>query len=186
MKEYDFSTAESLIGFIQKNREKIVGHTLKHLYSDCWFYKGVVHIMTDLPVVIELDDRWINLYYMLLSHVIITCGKKDEILRKDEAAHVVKIRDEAHDFFGREFGDGIDRKYIEDRKIVDVIVERFSHSFELDVQGNERPDGGDYFSNIRVLLDSGLTICFCGGDGIVDGYLFIRCEGTPYEQDRSN
>ena len=69
------------------------------------------------------------------------------------------------------------KEEIENCKIIGVTVDRFSHAFECNpCTGEMRPEGGDYFSTIRLFLDSGTTLCFCGEDSISDGYMDMWCE----------
>ena len=80
------------------------------------------------------------------------------------------------DYYGEEFGYGEDKDQIEGRIILDVSVERFSEAFRCGKTGKMRPAGGDYFSTIRLFLDSGKILCSTGLDDITDGWNEMWCE----------
>ena len=80
------------------------------------------------------------------------------------------------DYYDEELELGEEKHLIENCVITDIQIERFSYEFECDIQGNIRPEGGDYFSTIRLYLDSGKVLCFRGADSICDGYIEIWCE----------
>ena len=65
---------------------------------------------------------------------------------------------------------------IEDNVILEVTVERFSHAFEHNIQGDMRLGSGDYFSTIRLHLESGKILCFAEDEAVADGYIRYWCE----------
>lgn len=177
MKTYHFIKAEPLLAFIEKYREKIVGQTLKHFDSDLWLLANNQHHSSDEPVILELDDYYIAIYYFLTSDLKICIGKKEEIEKDRKVAYTMGWRSYVFDYYGEEFGVGEKKELIEGCKVIDITVERFSTAFECDaVTGKMRPDGGDYFSTIRIYLDSGKKICLCGESALCDGYVSIWCE----------
>ena len=175
MKAYHFTEAENLITFIEENKEKIIGRCLRQLFVEWWPCYQQENI-SDIPVVIGLSDCYLIIDYVIPSDMVITVGSKDEIFKDDRAAHVIGIKNCLVDYYCEEFGDGIEKELIENCKIVDIQVERFSDAFEYNIHGDMRPQGGDYFPTIRVFLDSGKVLCFCGASAILDGYIEIWCE----------
>jgi hypothetical protein len=176
MREYDFTEATPFIEFLDKHRDKIIGSRLKSLYVHIWpEYRGCVFF--DCPAVLELDAGFVVISYYLPSDIGITFGTKEEIMQIREAADVIDGKYLMVDYYRREFDLGIKKEEIENCKIVRVTVDRFSNAFECNpCTGEMRPEGGDYFSTIRLFLDSGITLCFCGEDSISDGYMDMWCE----------
>lgn len=175
MRTYHFTEAEHLTTFIKENKEKILGCCLHQLYTDYWPCHQRTSI-SDIPVVIVLSDYYLIIKYLIPSDIEITIGTKDEIVKDDEIAHVISLKNDMVDYYCEEFGDGIKKELIENCKIEDIQVERFSDAFECNTNGDMRPKDGDYFSTIRVFLDSGKVLCFCGADSVLDGYIEIWCE----------
>ena len=102
--------------------------------------------------------------------------RQNEIIDDKEASQMLNIKDNLIDYYGEKLELGEEKQLIENCVVDDIKVERFSHEFECDIQGNTRPEGGDYFLTIRLFLDSGKILCFCGADSICDGYIEIWCE----------
>ena len=173
MKIISFTEATPLIDYIEKYREEIVGHTLKHLFINYWPGKNGAS-SSDEPVILELDSICLLIEYLVLSNLTIKIGSLEEIKNEDGAEKIITIRDHIINYF--EFCDDVKREDIEGQVITDITVDRFSHSFEYNIQGDEHPDGGDYFSTIRVSLKNGLTLCMRGDDAICDGYICYWCE----------
>ena len=173
MKTYTFTEAKPLLDFIESHSKEIIGHRIKTLYINYWPELDR-HIMSDEPVVLEMDNGCILLEYLIYSDLTITTGTKDEIHQQDRVDIVMSFRDEIINYF--EFADSIKKDDIEGRKVINITVDRFSHAFEYNIQGDERPEGGDCFSTIRLHLDNGVKLCFCGADAEADGYIFSWCE----------
>ena len=173
MKKYTFIEATPLLSFLEENKSKIVGHILKHLFANFWPDKGR-YSMSDEPFIIELDDCFILIQYLIPSDITFYVGSEDEIRQIDN--DILRIKEYVNDYYGEEFGSGEKKEDIEDNVIRDITVERFSHAFEYNIRGDMRPEGGDYFSTIRLHLESGKTLCFVGDDAIVDGYIRYWCE----------
>lgn len=178
MKEYSFDEATPLIDFIQKNRDRIIGKTLNNLYINYW-PEYTRYVISDEPVILSIDDYCIVLDYILISDFKISIGKKEEVMEHEDWAFVVDCRNHYHDYFCEEFQRGfergVEREYIEGCKITDIKVDRFSEAFEYTLQGDMRPDGGDYFSTISLYLDSGVILSFCGEAAMMDGYIRVWC-----------
>ena len=181
---FRFQECKPFREFININRSEIVDHRIEHFYINYW-PKTNGKVMSDEPVVLELDDRCILLRYLLLSDLTIHVGPKEKIRLRDRVNDVICLRDECPDFF--DYYDQVKREDIEGRTIIDIDVEQFSNAFECNIQGDERPEGGDYFSTIKLFLDSGIVLCFCGADAEADGYIYVWCYRriVPYKRDTS-
>ena len=133
--------------------------------------------MSDESIVIEMDNCWIELQYYFTSDLTFTIGIQEEIEQCPAAMRTIEIRDNFVDYYCEEFGAGVKKELIEGSKIKSIEIERFSESFECNpCSGEMRPDRGDYFSTIRIHLDSARTLCLRGADSIFDGYIEIWCE----------
>ena len=173
MKTINFTEAKPLISFFEENKERIIGNTLKHLYTDYWIsYEN--KSMSDLPIILELERFYVVIEYYLTSDLDISIGSIDEVYNNEETESVINRRNEILNYFT--FHDSVKREDVEGRKIVNITIEQFSHSFESSINGDIRPDGGDYFSTIKVHLDNRLNLCFCGADADCDGYVISWCE----------
>ena len=168
-----FTEAESLLGFLEKHKSKIVGHKLKHLFANYWPEKGR-YSLSDEPFIIELDDCFIMIQYLIPSDITFFIGSEEEIRPIDEG--ILDIKERLVDYYVEEFERGEKKEDIEDNVILDVSVERFSHAFEYNIHGDMRPEGGDYFSTIRLHLESGKSLCFVGDEALADGYIRYWCE----------
>ena len=181
MKEYNFIEATPLLYFIEKNQDKIIGTHLKNLYINIWPRHGRCDILED-PIVLDFDCFLIAIDYLVPSNMDITIGSREEMMGINRIADVLSIKDRRIDYYSENdyypgFFNPIKKEEIENCKVVKIDVERFSSAFECDPCTEEiRPEGGDYFSTIRIYLDSGLALCFCGADSILDGYIEVWCE----------
>ena len=175
MNTYSFTEAAPLLQFIEENEKCIIGSTLKYLHTEYWPEHGR-RSLSDIPVVLELADYCIIVNYLIYSDIELIIGKKEELVKDQDVEYLVNIRDRRYDYYSEEFERGIKKELIEDCKIVDIQVDRFSKAFECNTNGDMRPDGGDYFSTIRIYLDSGVVLCLCGVDSITDGYVEVWYE----------
>ena len=125
---------------------------------------------------LELEEYCVVVNYLIQSDIELVVGKKEEIVNIQDVAHIVNIRNVIHDYYSEEFERGIKKNLIENCKIVDIQVDRFSEAFECNTNGDIRPAGGDYFSTIRITMDSGVILCLCGVDSITDGYVEVWYE----------
>ena len=176
MNTYSFTEATPLLQFIEENKTSIIGSTLKYLHTEYWPEHGERNL-SENPVVLEFTDYCIVVNYLIYSDMELVIGKKEEIVNNQDVAYIVNIRNKIHDYYSEEFDRGINKELIENCKIVDIQVDRFSEAFECNgATGEMRPDGGDYFSTVRVCLDSGIVLCLCGVDSITDGYVEVWYE----------
>ena len=176
MKEYSFTEATPLIEIFDKYQNKIIGNQIKNFYIDYWPDYGR-YSLSDRPVVLELDDCFVVISYLITSDIGIIVGTEDEVSQNKDVADMINIKNVLVDYYGEEFSRGVKKETIENCKITKIDVERFSYAFECNAVTEEiRPEGGDYFSTIRLYLESGATLCFCGTDSITDGYVEVWCE----------
>ncbi len=176
MREYSFTEATPLIEFLDKYQDKIVGNHIKNFYVDFWPNYGRCSL-SDCPVVLELDDCFVVISYLIPSDIGIMVGTKNELSANKDVADMIDIKNVLVDYYNQEFSLGVKKEEIENCKITKIDVERFSSAFECNSATEEiRPEGGDYFSTIRLHLDSGTILCFCGADSITDGYIEVWCE----------
>lgn len=174
MWKIQFIEATPFIEFIEKNKNKIVGHILKELYTDYWPRKSR-RMMSDRSFILKIDDFFVMIKYLIPSDIELAIGSEKEIVQVDKCG-MLQIKNELQDYYNEEFDDGVRKELIEGRIITGIDIERFSEEFECNSQGETRPTGGDYFSAIRIHLDSGTTLCLCGDDAIADGYIRFWCE----------
>ena len=176
MKEYDFNEATPLIDFFNKNQEKIIGSRLKRFYGGDWPAYGSYR-SSDLPIVLELDDIFVVVHYYFVSDIGIIIGTKDEVSQNENIHYMINKLERIIDYRERGFARDAKQEEIENCKIIKITVNQFSSAFECNPVTEEiRPDGGDYFSTIRLYLDSGTVLCFCGEDSMADGYITVWCE----------
>ncbi len=174
MQRYSFSEATGFLVFIEKHFDMLVGHVLAELFTDRW--PLINHeIITDEPIILRIDDCYIVINYFIPSDIELIIGSKEEIAQYDGNG-IINTKNVFTDYYNEEFSDGIPKNLIEGCLIQNIELERFSKSFECNIQGDVRPDGGDYFSTIRFFLDSGTILCLCGSSSKDDGYCRIWCE----------
>ena len=173
MQVFDFTEAEPLLRFIESHSKEIIGHAIKSFYIDIWPMLGRDDI-SDEPVVLEMDNGCIQFTYLVYSDLTITVGSIDEIRQDYRVDGVMKRRDRIKNYF--DYDGSVKKEDIEGRTVINITVDRFSHEFDYNIQGDLRPEGGDYFSTIRLHLDNGMCLCFCGEDAIMDGYVRVWCE----------
>lgn len=178
MDKYKFMEAQPFIDFIEKHNNELINHTIEKFDVLYWPNKKKEYkIISEYPVIFHMDNFCILVNYFVFSDVEVIVGKKEELENIDNALNVINIRYEVHDYYNEEFGRGIKKEFIEGCKITNIEIERFSEAFEVNpCTGEMRPDGGDYFSTIRIYLDSGIILCICGVDSITDGYISVWCE----------
>ena len=176
MKEYNFTEATHLITFLKVNHDKIVGKCLKNLYIDYWF-DSYCSSFTCEDIIIELGACFISINYRFKSNLTITVGTKEEMLQNRFFASIINMKYETEDYYNIKLDSGIRSAEIEGRMVNRISVEQFSEAFECNpVTGEIRPEGGDYFSTIRLCLDGGRTLCFCGANSMANGYTCVWCE----------
>ena len=193
-KIFAFDDGSALQAFIDQNRDRIVGHTIKACYIDLGIY---CKAESAGPVFLILDDICLGIDYLFEGHIRIitveesdfeftgTANKDPEIKSGTFHSRTAEWKDEWIDWYPEMPG--------MDQKIVDISLERFSHAYENYIDGL-RPDGGDYFSEIRLTLEDGTELHInaddsWGSDGFVEVWLTnlpassIRREldSTPFE-----
>ena len=163
---FEFYCAEPLLSFINQYRDRIIGQRIRRFYSSSPFGE-----MAETPVAFTLDDYSIVISYYFHSdmtvYVVDSQALENDLslnfLFSDipESRNVRQwIHEEEFPFIGQ--------------TISDIRVERFSHGFEINPStGEARPDGGDYFSVITVVLSSGDLFHICAADTIFDGYIEV-------------
>ncbi len=165
-KAYEFYNAEPLLSFINQNRDRLIGQHIRHFYSSAPFGE-----MADTPLAFELDDYSIIVSYYFYSDMrLYAVGSED--LQNDLSLNFLYkdipgsgnlenwVHEEEFPFIGQ--------------VISDIRIHRFSHEFEINPStGETRPDGGDYFSVITIVLSSGKEFNICAADTICDGYVEI-------------
>ncbi|MDO4983787.1 MAG: hypothetical protein Q4E35_09580 [Eubacteriales bacterium] len=166
IKKYEFCNAKPLLLFLTQQRDKLIGQHIKNFYSSAPF-----GVMSDTDIAFELDDYSIVISYFFYSdltlYIVDSQTLKDNLslnfLYKDvpESRNLVQwISEEEFPFIGKE--------------ISDITIKRFSHEFEINpATGETRPNGGDYFSVITVILSDGQEFHICAADTICDGYVKI-------------
>lgn len=173
MKKYHFTEAEPLIKFIDDNRNVIIGSTLKYLHTLYWPFRGRISY-SEKPVILEFDDFCVVIKYFVYSDIEIMVGTKEELIVDNDL--LFNVSDVFVDYYGEEFENGVEKELLENRKITDIKIDRFSEEFEFNIHGDTRPAGGDYFDTIRICMDSGLSLCICGAEAIMDEYVGVWCE----------
>lgn len=151
---------------------------MKAVYAVCMYTK----VIDDNMVFLALDDYCIGIEYLFESDLsILTADKKDFLIEN-------AIHNDSGDKYARfhsrltavrdVYSDWCVWMPAMEQKIVDVQVERFSQAFNS--RGDEiRPEGGDYFSTIRLVLEDGAKLCFRGMDAMSDGYVEVWMEDLP-------
>ena len=175
MRTYHFTEAEELNAFIEGHKGKVIGCCVDQLFSESYFWPSHHTIWSDTPIVILFPDFYLKIIYLIPSDIEIIVGTKDEMADDEDIAYASRLSNNLTRRFQKKIGDDTNGS-IENSLITDIQTERFSDEFEINTKGDVRPQGGDYFSTIRVILDSGKVLCFCGVDAEFDGYIEIRCE----------
>ncbi len=172
---YSFTEAAPLLEFIDKNKKSIVGCTLKQFHTEFWPWYDYENL-SDRPVILELENLCVAIDYRVTSSISLLVGQREDVEREEQVASIIDLRNRVVDYYNEEFGEGVEKEKIEGCKIVDIQIDRFSTAFECNTNGDVRPNGGDYFSTIRISLDSGVRLCLRGAAAIIDGYVEIWCE----------
>ena len=162
--KYPFLFYHELQKYIDENKDRLIGKKIEGYYN----YMGHFNNMIDGPILLAFDEFCIELHYYIPSNAVINVISREKF-----------ERDHAMDFMFDGTEPGFEFHYIADElfplkgiAIKDIMIDRFSEEFEIDgPSGDTRPEGGDYFSTIRLLMENGQIWCFCGEDAINDGYL---------------
>ena len=178
-KEFKFDEAPPLLAFIDKYRDRIVGHVIKACYSEMGIY--VRNYPGSQPVFLILDDLVIGIDYLYRGHV--------SIFSADESDFEPKDRDEnggIRDFVFHSRIPGRSDAYVSwypdmpamGQKVKDVIIGRHTNHYE-DYPNSERPEGGDYFSWLEVKLEDGTVLHIYAEDATSDGYVDVWMSDLP-------
>ena len=165
-KHFKFDTAEPLLRFLYQNKERIIGQHIRRFYSSTAFGE-----MSATPLAFELDDYSIVISYYFCSSMNLYVVDSDSLKNDLSLNFLYQDKPESRNL----------RQWISEAKfpylgqaVEDICISRFSHEFEINPSTREtRPDGGDYFSAITVVLSSGREFNICAADSICDGYIEI-------------
>lgn len=155
IKKFSFLEAEPLLAFIEDNREKIVGKTIKNFYMN-----GCYGFLSDNPLVFELDDYVLVLEYLCPSNMTVYIVEPEQFYADESLSFLYEDLPE----------DKKERWCVENtmipalgEKIAAIEVERHSEQFEIRPwDGETRPAGGDYFKTITVRMENGEAFYICG------------------------
>ena len=182
-----FREASALIRFITNNTELFRGEKINGIYTPgpicvCGRDSNEMVFETAEEILIEFDTIVMMIEYYFLSDMTIHIMSRDEF-HKGEALEI-HILGHSEPLINRIPHELEKNDYLKsiDKTIEEVVIERFSHEFEYNCEGDIRPEGGDYFATvIFTTSDKGLLIC--AQDAIYDGWLFYKIIDRP-EVDR--
>ena len=161
-KEFEFETAQELIDCLEKNKEYWQGKKVTAFYRD-----SLSSSWTDDCVAFLLDKYVIILNYHFLS---LAYG---EIVPKEKF-----LADINNGGWGKySWGELALRNelFFIGEPIRKIKIGRFSREFEINAStGETRPQGGDYFGEILITLDSGRVLRIVAEDAEFDGYMDIE------------
>lgn len=164
MQHVRFTEAEPLLRFLESNRDKIVGNTIRKFYSTTYFGD-----LTAAPVAFSLDGFDIVFEYFYYSDLHLHIAASGAVDNDHTLAFVYEGKTYRPSYHVCEE----DFPYL-DRQITDIEIARFSHAFEINPCTEEmRPEGGDYFSTITVHLDNGEHFYISGMSAAYDGYMSL-------------
>lgn len=164
--KYSFDEYEPFWNFIEANENHIVGQEICGFYgSSCW--GGFL----DSSLVIELERFSLILRYFRYSDIDIY------IVDKKIGQQDINLNSLWEDFPGVSIYDEwvypMESPYI-GSVIRKIKVNHFSHEFEINPSTREtRPEGGDYFSKITVMLEDGKEFYICAASPMCDGGMEI-------------
>ena len=154
-REFKFDEATPLLAFIDKYRDRIVGHVIKACYTDMGIY--VRDDDGSQPVFLILDDLVIGIDYLYRGHVSIFTAEESDFEPEDRTED-----SGTRDFIFHSRISGRYDAYVSwypdmpamGQRVKDVVIGRHSDRYE-DYPNSERPEGGDYFSWFEVILEDG-------------------------------
>lgn len=173
MKEYHFDTATPLLEFFEENKELYTNRPLKRMFSDMGFYVPFRAMMSEKPIGFLIDKTCIIIDYYIPSSMTLRIATLEEIQNDKTLNWMLKSYKEVEDEETHPLlMSHVPLKDMKDHKISSIEVERFSDDFTIEpIEDTKRPAGGDYFGTIKLVLDNGVEICFCGADALYDGYI---------------
>lgn len=161
-KKFEFMDATSFLGFLDKNKDKIIGQKICRYYSD-----GAFGGFACGPVVFELENFSIIVRYSFYSDITIYIVDK-EMVRMDRSLNFL-YRDIPETCKLETWVWEEEFPYI-GSAIEDIDVMRFSQKFEINPStGETRPEGVDYFSKITIYLDDDKEFYICAAPPMCDG-----------------
>ena len=179
-KEFRFDEATPLLQFIDRYRDRIVGHTLKACYVDGFLY--VKFDGASRPVFLVLDDSCIGIEYLYPGHATIITAEESDFEITGEILNDTRYK--MITFHSRIPGrddDGLlwcSEMPAMNQKITDISIGRHSNKYE-DYPNSERPEGGDYFSWIKLTLEDGTELNINAEDSLMDGYVDVWFTSMP-------
>ena len=166
IKKVTFLEAESLLRYIEENKDQIIGQKICNFYRD-----NLLNSISDGPAVFEFEQFSLIIHYYWYSDLTIYVVEPEKVRNDLSLNFLYKDIPESRNV--RHWVQPIEFPYIGCR-ISSVEVERFSEQFEINPStGETRPDGGDYFSKITIHLDDGRKFYICAEDALFDGYMTI-------------
>lgn len=171
MKEYTFREATSLLDFLERSRDKIIGQHINGFYSDVPV-EPFGMVSTSSAFVFELDNYSIILLYFWYSDLNLYVVNTQE-LKKDLSLNFL-FKDIPYSRNLTYYVNRQDFPFAEGHVINDIQKKRFSDEIGTNPStGETRPAGGDYFSTIEVFLDNGEVIHICAENAYEDGYMLM-------------
>lgn len=172
-KSIKFCEATTLIKFIRNNAERIKSESINGIYytSNLSWYEHTPEKkvwITDTCLIIEFDTFVIQIDYYFSSDMLIKIVDRDSFYKGELTRSIYDYQTMLKN--PQPFEKNEDLNVI-DNPICEVIIERFSHEFEVNPsEGTVRISGGDYFDSVIFMMgDVGLRMC--PEDSIMDGYL---------------
>lgn len=178
MKEFSFFTADKLIKFLENHRDRFSGCVLEDLFKSGGCGVSCSAVSYDTPIMLCINGLYVIVEYYATSNLTLTVAEKNEIANHPQYGWLLK---ENYDCETR-LDDGFDEAkvgsdMIRGEKIVSVDVKRFSDGFLSDAKNDViRPDGGDYFDTISIVLSNKVTICISPQSALSDGYFDMWIE----------
>ena len=177
--EFTFDEATPLQEFINRYRDRIVGHVLQACYTEYGIYVSSEN--TDQPVFLVLDDSVIGIEYLYRGHVSIFTAQESDFEFKEETDEYGRRDYTFHSrISGREnaYGSWQTDMPAMNQKVTDITIGRHSERYE-DYPNSERPAGGDYFSWLKLTLEDGTGLSIYAEDAISDGYVDVWLSDMP-------
>ena len=165
---YCFDTRNELVEFLKMHKKEIVGQKIKCIYSAY----GYIETLDDWPIILSFSEYMVAVEYMYLSDIVLHILPVDFFHRFKNAPQQTEFFDS--DFY-LSYEDDVAKNFTSNNTAVENIsVKAFSYGHYRDSVSDEfRPEGGDYFSTIKLHLQNGMRLCICGKDSVHDGYMDV-------------
>ena len=176
---YRFNEATPFLSFIDQHRDSIVGHTLKAV-----LYSGA--LPSDDAVYFVLDNIALGVEYLSPSIIrILVAEETDFEYRYVRGWDDQEIGAKFHSRMAGWKDQCLIRsdRWVLQKRIVGLSIGRFSHEY-ADSVNTSRPDGGDYFSWIKLSFDDGTELYLEAQDGEADGYVDLVIYNSPAYETR--